>query len=54
MSQHVSNVVELIIGAGCLGAAFATWRLGSFRWLAGVFAVAGLAAAVHAVVSLAP
>jgi hypothetical protein len=53
MSGHATNVVELAVGIGCLIAAFAVWRMRSLRWLSGLFALAGLAAAIHAIGALA-
>jgi hypothetical protein len=52
MSGGVSNVVEFLVGLACLGAAAAVWRVGSLRWLAVVFSVAGSAAVIHAAVAL--
>ena len=51
-SGEASNVVELAVGTGCLVAGLAVWRLRSLRWLAAVFALAGLAAAIHAGLAL--
>jgi hypothetical protein len=47
----VTDVTELAVGLGCLFAAPFAWPRA--RWLAVLLAVAGLAAVVHAVVSLA-
>jgi hypothetical protein len=51
-SDVVSSVVELCVGVACLLAAAATLRRPGTRVWAGIFLVAGLAAAVHAVVTL--
>ncbi len=40
------------MGLGCLAGVPAAWRR-RMRWLTALFAVAGLAAAIHAVVSMA-
>jgi len=52
LPRIVTDLIELAVGLGCLAGVPAAWRRG-MRWLAGLFAVAGLAAAVHAVVSMA-
>jgi hypothetical protein len=51
-SDVISSIVELCVGVVCLFAAAATWRRPGLRAWAGVFLIAGLAAAIHAVVSL--
>jgi hypothetical protein len=48
----ISSVVELAVGLACLVAAAGTWHRGGSRVWAGIFLVAGLAAAVHAVIAL--
>ena len=48
----ITNVVELGVGIACLVAAVGTWRRPGLRAWAALFLVAGLAAAVHAVVAL--
>jgi hypothetical protein len=53
MGQSLTYVTELAVGLGCVVAAVATARTRRLRWLAVVFAVAGAAAIVHAVVELA-
>lgn len=52
MPRLAIDVVELAVGGVCLGVAGAAWRRG-LRTVAAIFAVAGAAAAVHAVVSMA-
>jgi hypothetical protein len=47
----VTDVTELVIGAGCLVAAPGASRRA--RWLGALLAVAGLAAVIHAVISMA-
>jgi hypothetical protein len=47
----VTDLTEMAVGLACLGAAPFAWRRA--RWLGVLLAVAGLAAVVHAVVSLA-
>jgi hypothetical protein len=49
----MTNIVELGVGVACLIATAATWRRPGLRALAAIFLVAGLAAAIHAVVALA-
>jgi hypothetical protein len=51
-SDVVSSVVELCVGMACLLAVAATWRRPGLRVWAGIFLVAGLAAAGHAMVAL--
>jgi hypothetical protein len=54
VADVVSSVVELAVGIACLVAAVGTWRrAGSSRVWALGFLVAGVAAAVHAVIALA-
>jgi len=50
--QIVTDLIELAVGLGCLAGVPAAWRRG-MRWLAALFAVAGVAASVHAVSSMA-
>ena len=52
MSDVLTNAIEAVVGACCLAAAVGAWRLPGLRWVAGVLAVAGLAALVHAAVQL--
>ncbi len=50
MPQWLTNVIELAVGLGCLGASFGAWR----RRLVGpaiILVVAGIVAVIHAVVS---
>jgi hypothetical protein len=49
--QLVTDLVELAVGLGCLAGVLPAWRVGR-RWLAALFAAAGLAAAGHAVWSM--
>jgi hypothetical protein len=46
----MTNVIELLIGLGCLIAAGGAF--GRSKWLAAVLLIAGLAAVVHAVAAL--
>jgi hypothetical protein len=48
MSDVVTYGIEAAVGVCCILAAASAWRRSSLRWLAAVFAVAGLAALVHA------
>lgn len=48
----MTEVIELAVGAVCLAAAVATWRSGT-RTVSLLLAVAGLAAVVHAIWSMA-
>jgi len=53
VANAATYLTELVVGLGCLGLAAASWAQGGRRRaIAVVFAVAGLAAVVHAVVSL--
>ncbi|HXJ62999.1 MAG TPA: hypothetical protein VNN79_04520 [Actinomycetota bacterium] len=47
----VTDLTELVIGVGCLVATPGAWHRA--RWLGALLAVAGLAAVVHAVISMA-
>lgn len=47
----VTDLTELVIGAGCLLAAPGAWRRA--RWLGVLLAVAGIAAVIHAMISMA-
>ncbi|MGZ8618998.1 MAG: hypothetical protein ACXWYE_03765 [Actinomycetota bacterium] len=53
MSDTLTYAIELAVGLGCLAAAVGLWRRASLRALAVLFAVGGVAAAVHAVWALA-
>jgi hypothetical protein len=48
----LTSVIELAVGVGCLGAAWAMWRGRGMRVLAIIFAIAGATAAGHAVWAL--
>jgi hypothetical protein len=52
-ARVVTDVVELGVGVACLIGVPAAWRSSRVRWLAPVLAIAGLAAAIHAITSLA-
>ncbi|HTG47912.1 MAG TPA: hypothetical protein VK646_09680 [Actinomycetota bacterium] len=53
MAQTADHVIELLVGLVCLGLAAPAWtRGGGGRVVAVVLAIAGLAAAGHAVVAL--
>jgi hypothetical protein len=49
MSKAATNVVELLVGLACLGAAFGLRRRPGLVVLAGLLGVAGAAAIFHAV-----
>ncbi|HEY7659313.1 MAG TPA: hypothetical protein VIC58_01805 [Actinomycetota bacterium] len=53
MGQTLTDLVELAVGIGCLAGAAAAWRVRRLRWLAVVLAIAGMLAAIHAIVALA-
>jgi hypothetical protein len=48
VSDAVTNVIEAAVGVCCMVAAASAWRRSSLRWLAAVFAAAGLVALLHA------
>lgn len=53
MDDTVTYGIELLVGLACIGLAVAAWpRGGWLRVAAGLFAVAGLAATVHAAIEL--
>ena len=52
MPDALTYAIEGAVGGACLVAAAATWRHPGLRLVSVVFAVAGLAAVIHAVVSL--
>lgn len=52
MSDIVTNVIEAAVGAACLVAAISARRRHGLQLVAVFMAVAGLAALVHAAVSL--
>lgn len=52
MPQLATDLIELAVGGACLAAAVAVWRRG-LRVVGAVVGVAGLAAIVHAVWSMA-
>jgi hypothetical protein len=47
----LTDITELCVGLACLGAAPFAWR--RIRWLGVLLAIAGLAAVVHAIASMA-
>ncbi len=47
----LTDLTELVVGVACLSAAPFAWRRA--RWLGAALVIAGLAAAVHAIASLA-
>ena len=49
MPVWLTSVIELVVGLACLGAAWWTGRTLSSRSVAAILAIAGLAAAGHAV-----
>lgn len=53
MPDVLTYAIELAVGLGCLVVAAGLWRRGSLRALAVLFAVGGVAAAVHAAWALA-
>jgi len=48
VSDVVTYGIEAAVGVCCVLAAASAWRRSSLRWLAVVFAAAGLAALLHA------
>jgi hypothetical protein len=50
-AELVTDITELAVGAACAAAAPFAWRRA--RWLGVLLGVAGLAALVHAIVSMA-
>ena len=52
MPQLAIDLVELAVGGVCFGVGVAAWRRG-LGAVAAIFTVAGAAAAIHAVVSIA-
>ena len=48
VSDVVTYGIEAAVGVCCILAAASAWRRSSLRWLAVVFATAGLAALLHA------
>jgi len=53
VSDALTYATELAVGLGCLAAAVALWRRGSFHALAVALAVGGVAATAHAAWALA-
>jgi hypothetical protein len=55
MPQRLTDLIELAVGAVCLTAAIAAWRRGgtAFRLTGAILVVAGIAAIVHASISIA-
>ena len=50
MTDTVTSAIELAVGVASLAMAWPSWQRGSwFRTVAGLLAVAGIAAIVHAV-----
>jgi hypothetical protein len=49
----LTSVIELAVGAGCLGSAVVTWPRRELRALAVLLALGGAAAAGHAIWALA-
>ena len=52
MSETVTDVIELLVGLGCLAAAVPALRARRLVWLGVVLLVAGAAATVHAAARL--
>lgn len=53
MANAATSLTELVVGLGCLALAAVSWAQGGRRRaIAVVFAVAGLAAVMHAALSL--
>lgn len=53
MADFVTSSIELMVGIACLGMALPAWRRGAqLRWVGARLAMAGFAAAAHAVVAL--
>jgi hypothetical protein len=48
VSDALTYGIEAAVGVCCLVAAAGAWRRASLRWLGVVFAIAGLAALLHA------
>jgi hypothetical protein len=48
VSDALTYGIEAAVGVCCIVAAASAWRRSSLRWLAVVFAAAGLAALLHA------
>jgi len=48
VSDALTYGIEAAVGVCCMVAAASAWRRSSLRWLAVVFAAAGLAALLHA------
>jgi len=48
VSDALTYGIEAAVGVCCLVAAVGAWRRAPLRWLSVVFAVAGLAAFLHA------
>jgi hypothetical protein len=55
VSDALTYAIELVVGIGCLALAVQSWRrrISSLGIAAALFALAGLAAIVHAIVELA-
>ncbi len=52
MGETATNVIELLVGLGCLAAAVPALRTRRLRWLGIGLLLAGAAAAVHAAARL--
>jgi hypothetical protein len=52
MGETATDVVELLVGLGCLGAAVPALRSPRLRWLGALLLLAGAAAVAHALVRL--
>jgi hypothetical protein len=52
MSDVVTYGIEAAIGVGCLVAAYGLRRRPGLRWVAVLLTIAGVAAVVHAAISL--
>ena len=52
MPDALTYTIEAAVGVACLVAAAATWRRSGLRLVSVAFAAAGLAAVIHAAVSL--
>jgi hypothetical protein len=52
VSDAVTYAIELAVGVACIGAAVGLRRARTLRWLVALLIVGGVAATVHALVSL--
>jgi hypothetical protein len=53
MPDALVSAIEALVGAACVAAAWATWRVRAPRWLPVVLAVAGVTAVAHAAIKIA-